>query len=63
MDKPAFDRAFLSNVKVVMEIMSVPVVELLCQAEMGWLSILKYLLSVANGCMWSCIVVPSIRCC
>jgi hypothetical protein len=34
-----------------MVIMRVPVVELLCQMVMGWLPVLKYLLSRACGCL------------
>jgi hypothetical protein len=35
MEKPAFTRACLSNVKVVLVIMCVSLVELLCHAVMG----------------------------
>jgi hypothetical protein len=49
MEKPAFTRTNLSDVRVIMVIMRVPVVELLCQAETGWISVLKYLLSGAHG--------------
>jgi hypothetical protein len=52
MEKSAFTRARLSNVRVIMVIMRVLMVELLCQAAMGWIPILKYLLSCARGCLW-----------
>jgi hypothetical protein len=48
--------------RVIMVIMCVPVVELLCQTSMVWLSILKYLLSGTCGCLLSCLVVPGIKC-
>jgi hypothetical protein len=37
-----------------MVIMRIPVVELLCQMVMGWLPVLKYLLSGACGCLVPC---------
>jgi hypothetical protein len=46
MEKLAFIRANLSDVRV-MTIMLVPVVELLCQAATGRISILEYVLSGA----------------
>jgi hypothetical protein len=51
MEKPAFTRASLSGVRVIMTIMCVPVVVLLCQAATGHLPVLKYLLSGARGCL------------
>jgi hypothetical protein len=62
MEKPAFTRACLSNVKLIMPIMRVPMVELLCQAVMGWIPALKYLLSGARGHLWPHPVVPDIKC-
>jgi hypothetical protein len=50
-ENPAFTRACLSSARVIMVIMRVPVVELLCQMVMGWLPVLKYLLSRACGCL------------
>jgi hypothetical protein len=44
MEKPAFSRACLSGVRVIMVIMHIPVVELLCKAVMGRPPVLKYLL-------------------
>jgi hypothetical protein len=35
MEKPAFTKVNLSDVRVIMAIMCVPVVELLCQVSMG----------------------------
>jgi hypothetical protein len=49
MEKLAFTRACLSGVRVIMMIMHVPLVELLCQAVMGWISALEYLLPGARG--------------
>jgi hypothetical protein len=37
MEKLAFNKACLSDVKVIMAIMHVPMVELLHQAAMGWI--------------------------
>jgi hypothetical protein len=44
----------LSDARVIMTIMCVPIVELLCQASMGWIPILKYLLSGVCGHVLSC---------
>jgi hypothetical protein len=49
MEKLAFTRACLSGVSAIMEIMHVPLVELLSQAVMGWILALEYLLSGARG--------------
>jgi hypothetical protein len=62
MEKPAFTRADLSDVRVIMLIMRAPVVELLCQAGIGWIPVLKWLLLGARGCLWSCPVVLGIKC-
>jgi hypothetical protein len=43
MEKPAFTRACLSDVKVIMVIMHVPLVELLCQAVVGQIPAPGYL--------------------
>jgi hypothetical protein len=45
-----------------MVIMRVLVVELLCHTVMGWLLVLKYLLSGARGCVFSCLVASGIKC-
>jgi hypothetical protein len=50
MEKTAFTRAFLSNVRVIMTIMCVPMVELLCQVAMGQTLALKYQLSGVRAC-------------
>jgi hypothetical protein len=49
MDKLAFTRACLSDVGAIIVIIRVPLVELLCQAVIGWISALEYLLSGACG--------------
>jgi hypothetical protein len=51
----------LSDVRVIMMIMCVLVVELLCQAMMGWVPTLECLLPGAFGCMWLRIVLSSIK--
>jgi hypothetical protein len=63
MKKPAFTRVSLSDVRVIMMIMLILVVELLCQAAMGWISVLKYLLSGTDGRLWPHPVVLGIKCC
>jgi hypothetical protein len=63
MEKPAFIRANLSNVRVIMTIIHVPVVEFRCQAAMGWIPALKYLLSYARELLWPHTIVPVIKCC
>jgi hypothetical protein len=62
MEKPAFTRVSLSNVRVIMMIMCVPVVELICQAVMKWIPVLKYLLCGACGHLWPRPIVPCIKC-
>jgi hypothetical protein len=62
MEKLNFTRAFLSDVRVTMVIMRVPVVELLCQAAMGQIPTLKCLLSGVCGCLWPHLVVSNIEC-
>jgi hypothetical protein len=49
MEKLAFTRTCLSNMRVIMAIMRVPLVELLCQAVMGWIPALEYLPPGACG--------------
>jgi hypothetical protein len=49
MDKLTFTMAFLSDVRVIMVIMCVLLVELLYQAVMGWISALEYLLPGMHG--------------
>jgi hypothetical protein len=49
MEKLAFTRACLSDVRVIMVIMRVPLVKLLCQAAMGWIPALDFLLPGAHG--------------
>jgi hypothetical protein len=61
MKKPSFTRVNLSDVRIIIAIMHVPVVELLCQATTGRIPILKYLLSGVCGRMWPYHVMPGIR--
>jgi hypothetical protein len=49
MEKSSFTRVNLSDVRVIMMIMCVPVVELLCQAVTGWISVREHLFSGACG--------------
>jgi hypothetical protein len=57
MEKLAFTRAHLSNVRVNMMIVRVPLVDLLCQTMMGWILALEYLLPGTHGCMWSRLIM------
>jgi hypothetical protein len=45
MEMPTINKVSLSNVRVIMVIMRVPMVELLRQAAMKWIPVLKYQLS------------------
>jgi hypothetical protein len=49
MENPTFIEVSLSNVRVIMVIMRVLVVELLCQVVTGWVLVPKGLLSGAPG--------------
>jgi hypothetical protein len=49
MEKLTFTTACLSNVRVILVIMRVPSVELLCQAVMGRIPTLEYLLPSMRG--------------
>jgi hypothetical protein len=49
MERLTFTRACLSDISVIMTIMHVPLVELLCQATMGWIHALEYLLLGTRG--------------
>jgi hypothetical protein len=49
MEKLVFTRARLSNIRVIMMIIRVPLVELLCQTTMGWISAFEYLPSSTCG--------------
>jgi hypothetical protein len=57
MKKSAFTRVNLSDVRAIMAIMCVPVMELLCQAVMRWVPVLEYLLLDVCGCLWPCPVM------
>jgi hypothetical protein len=43
MEKLTFTKIFLSDVRVIMAIMRVPMVELFCHMTMGWIPTLEYL--------------------
>jgi hypothetical protein len=58
MQKPTFSRACLSNIRVIMAIIHVPLVELLCQMVMGQNPALKYVLSGMCGQLWPCPIMP-----
>jgi hypothetical protein len=45
LENSAFTRACLSDVRVILVIMHVPLVELLCEVTIGWIPTLEYLLS------------------
>jgi hypothetical protein len=59
-EKPAFTRVNLSNVKVIMTIIRVLVKELLCQTVMGQIPVLECLLSSARGRLWLRPFMPGI---
>jgi hypothetical protein len=61
MEKPNFTRENLSDVRVILVIIHVPVEELLCQVVMGWISVLECLLSGARGCLWLMSVMLGIK--
>jgi hypothetical protein len=61
MEKPAFTMANLSNVRVIMMIIRVLVVELLCHAVIGQILVPMCLLSGARGFLWSCPIMPGIK--
>jgi hypothetical protein len=65
MENPTFIGAILSDVKVIMVIISVLVVEFLCHAVTGWILALECLLLGARGCLWSCLILSGIKwpCC
>jgi hypothetical protein len=57
-----FIRVSLFNVRVIIVIIRVPVVELLRQVVTGRILVLKYLLSGTGGHLWPYPVVPDIKC-
>jgi hypothetical protein len=61
MKKLAFTKENISDFRVIMTIMRVPVEELLCWAATGWIPVLKYLMSGARWHLGSCHVVPGIK--
>jgi hypothetical protein len=62
MEKPTFTRACLSDVRVTIEIMCVPVVEQPYQAVMGQTPALKCMLSGMCGCLLPCPIMLAIKC-
>jgi hypothetical protein len=62
MERPAFARPCLSDVRVIMMIMRAPVVELLCQTAKRRILALKCQLSGAHGHIWPCPIVLGIKC-
>jgi hypothetical protein len=61
MEKLAFARACLSDVRVIMVIMHVRLVESLCQAAMGWIPTQVPFARHVRG-MWPCPVVSGGKC-
>jgi hypothetical protein len=53
MEKPTFARACLSNIRAIMVIMHVPLVEQLCQTVMGWIQVFECLSPGARECLRS----------
>jgi hypothetical protein len=62
MEKLAFTRGHLSNVRVIMEIIRVGLVEMLYQMMIDWIPTLEYLLPDARGCLRPRPVVPGSKC-
>jgi hypothetical protein len=60
-ENPTLIGASLSNVRVIMVIMLVLVVELLCQAVTGWIPVLECLLPGARGHLRLCLVLLGIK--
>jgi hypothetical protein len=63
MEKLAFTRVNLSDVRVIMVIMRVLVEELLCQTVMGCIPVLECLLPGVHGCLWLHHFLAGIKCC
>jgi hypothetical protein len=61
MEKPTFTMVNLSDVKVIISIMHVPVEELVCQVVIGWILVLECLLLGEFGCLWLCPIMPGIK--
>jgi hypothetical protein len=49
MERPTFTRVGLFDVRVIVVILRVPLVELLCQVVMGWIPTLEYVLPGMRG--------------
>jgi hypothetical protein len=61
MKNPTLIRASLSDVRVIMVIMHVLVVDLLCQAVMGWILVIMCILPGACGRLRLRLVLPAIK--
>jgi hypothetical protein len=61
MEKPAFTRAYLSGVRVIVVIMHFPLVERMCQTGTGGVPVLECLLFGVCRCLWSYPIKPSIN--
>jgi hypothetical protein len=61
MEKLAFTRVNLSDIRLIMTIMHIPVEELLCQTMTGRIPVLKCLLSGVHGHLWLCPVILGIK--
>jgi hypothetical protein len=51
----------LSDVRVIMAIIHVLMVELICKMVMGWIPVLEYMLPGACGCLLSRLVLSGIK--
>jgi hypothetical protein len=62
MEKPTFTRANLSDVRMIIAIMRVLMVDLLCQAVTGRIPTLECMLLGARGCLWVRPIMAGIKC-
>jgi hypothetical protein len=61
MENPAFNVVSLYDVRVIMVIMRVLMVEMPCQVMTGRILALKCLLPGARGRLWSCLALSDIK--
>jgi hypothetical protein len=61
MGRPAFFEGSLSDVRMIMAIWHVPMVELICQVVMGLVPVLECLLSGTRGRLGLCLVLFGIK--
>jgi hypothetical protein len=59
--EPRSYRASLSDVRVIIAVMCVLMVEMLCQVVMEQIPVLECLLPGTRGRMWSCLVLCDIK--